>query len=288
VHLAVIMVASFFELWAASTLCFQSNYSCNNQTAWALACGCISFFICVIMTVLYCANPGMAESGNKFVALLLLLLWTAGVGVLTFNSPFTSLCSHANGYCGSWICFISSFYWCYSAFPQLRGAADSAASFGGMVLGPLFAASVVVMAQTSVGWNNSNMLWWALICSIVSAVFVLFLMLVGACKAFTKYIAIFLTLLWFAAICTLTYTYRDSNGGYTGPFTAAGNGFFGCWIAFFCSFLLVYTEFFGGSAFGASTIGGGSTSGHSSNLGGTHTVTTKTTTTRTTIHQTRV
>ncbi len=49
--------------------------------------------------------------------------------------------------------------------------------------------------------------------------------------------------MWFTGVAVLTYTYKDEAE--IGTFSAAGNGFFGTWAAFFISFILFYTSWAG-------------------------------------------
>jgi len=51
-YVAILLMASFYEMWAAGTLCdTMGSDNCKEEYAWALAVGVISFAICLIMTV---------------------------------------------------------------------------------------------------------------------------------------------------------------------------------------------------------------------------------------------
>lgn len=57
----------------------------------------------------------------------------------------------------------------------------------------------------------------------------------------------FLSLLWFTAVATLTYKYKDDTNG-LGAYSSAGNGFFAIWCAFFIAFVLAYTAWVEGTS----------------------------------------
>lgn len=264
-YVAIILLAGFFEMWAAGTICNNSGNSihdsCVDELAWAVACGAISTLICIIMTVLFCAAKGIAQQATPFVAGFLFLLWLCGVIWCTFSAPFTSACggSHgagnANGYFGTWIAFIASAMYLKEAIPQVKAFVDSNMA-GKALLFPIFVFSVVEFAQASNwcanatrGWYSRNTcgagLGWAIACGVISAFVALLLMFVKQLEQFAKYFYIFLTMLWFCAVATLTYTYRDNSNGNLGIFANANNGFFSIWICFFCSFILCYQAWMG-------------------------------------------
>ena len=143
-YIAIILLAGFFEMWAAGTIC--NNYSnsvhnyCVDELAWAVAVGAISTFVCIVMTILFCAAKGMAQTATPFVAVFLFIIWLAGVIWCTFDAPFMSACHSgatggANGYFGTWIAFIASAMYMKEGIPQVKAFADQH-SKGNFVLHP--------------------------------------------------------------------------------------------------------------------------------------------------------
>lgn len=255
VALVIIFFASVFEMWAAATLCHRLNdgySSCQDENAWAVAVGAISAIVCLVMGILFHFAPGIAGQANKFVAVFLFLLWIAGAGVVTFDAPFTTACSEfANGYFSSWVCFVVSFYYMYVSVPEISSAASKAPPTAGPILCACLLASFVVMIQSSIScsqtWGGcTNVMAWAVACSVISIVACV-LCLIPQVAPYIKFIAAFLTLLWFVGVATLTYTYESRDAANLGIFSSSGNGFFGTWIAFFSAILLCYIEAFGGS-----------------------------------------
>ena len=109
-YVAILMMASFFEMWAAGTICDNlGSDNCKDELAWALAVGVISFCICFIMTVTHsptfcigapelqthatarrqimmcCKKEQTISTAHPAISILMLGLWTAGVGVCTFD-----------------------------------------------------------------------------------------------------------------------------------------------------------------------------------------------------------
>jgi len=255
VALLIIFFASVFEMWAAATLCSRLNdgySSCQDEQAWAVAVGTISAFVCLVMGILFVFASGIAGQANKFVAVFLFVLWIFGTGVGTFDAPFHTACSEfANGYFSAWICFVLSFYYMYTSVPEIKEkVASNAPPAAGPVLCGCLLASLVVMVQSSVQCSDTyggctNVMAWAVACSVISIVACV-VMLIPQAAPFIKFIAIFLAVLWFVGVATLTFTYKGSDAASLGIFASSGNGFFGTWIAFFCAIILCYVEAAGG------------------------------------------
>jgi hypothetical protein len=60
-------------------------YSCTGTTAFALALGTVSMFVCL---VLIAVDDKLSDRAMRFVAVLLALWWIVGTGIVTFSSPF--------------------------------------------------------------------------------------------------------------------------------------------------------------------------------------------------------
>lgn len=113
--LAIIFITSLFEFAYAAKNCHSKN-SCENEDAFAVGVGVISFFFCLfqLMFVRLGAPAGIVCA--KPIGLMLVLLWSAGLGSNTSsNGPFQSPCHHANGFFASWLCWVASLQYCYSS-----------------------------------------------------------------------------------------------------------------------------------------------------------------------------
>jgi len=273
IYIAILMLSSLIEMWAAAAICDSLNNGwngCQKEWAWAVACGAISLFICIIMTILFCAAQGMANSANPFVAVLLFLLWGAGVGVCTFGIPFygagAMTGNRANGYFATWISFITSTMYMMKAVPQIANVAGKAksGSDADTVIWIIFFASVAEMWAAAYicdtwkwGSGCQDLPAWAVSCGAISAGITLIIIICGLLKCTVppiamKIISVILCLLWAAGVATLTFAYKtgwkkgSSVWGY-GLFGNVDNGYLGTWIAFFGSFVLMYISLAGGS-----------------------------------------
>ena len=238
------------------TMCDDAGNGCTGYLAWAVAVGAISLGIGIIMTILMLcgSTKGIADQATPFVAVLLFLLWAAGVAILTFKAPFTSACSYghyygsvgssANGYFASWVCFIAACMYLYATFPQVQQLVP--ADHGEHLLPGLLVTSCIVTAQAAYDGLGTDVRIWALCAGAISGVLVLMLLLITQLSAHMKYFALALALLWGCAVATLTFVYSGNND--MGIWASAGNGFFATWAAFFMSFVLCYTTWVGHDA----------------------------------------
>lgn len=275
-------------MWAAAAICDNLNTgwsACKDKYAWAVACGAISLFVCIVMTILFLCSAGNAQKANPFVAVFLFLLWGAGVGVCTFWLPFGTagggygigVGNYANGYFGTWISFITSVKYMVSAVPQVASAMDKGPKDSGSSLVIIiFFASVTEMWAAAVicdtyHWVNtgcSDLPAWGVSVGAISAIIcliVIVLPMVGVQSLSggmpMKIISVLLLVLWIVGAATLTFAYKSGGNsrnygawGY-GMFTSVGNGYLGTWVSLFASFVLCYVTLLGGSI-GAGGAGG--------------------------------
>eukprot|EP00656_Telonema_subtile_P005353 TRINITY_DN12431_c0_g1_i3.p1 TRINITY_DN12431_c0_g1~~TRINITY_DN12431_c0_g1_i3.p1 ORF type:complete len:337 (+),score=60.35 TRINITY_DN12431_c0_g1_i3:136-1146(+) len=105
-EVAIIGVASLVEMIAAAKYCDDHN-DCSKQNGYAVAVGVVSTFVCILFFSMHVLVPGSAliEMCRPVLNFSLLIWWTFGVGVLTFDKPFTTT---GNGYFASWIAFLTS------------------------------------------------------------------------------------------------------------------------------------------------------------------------------------
>eukprot|EP00316_Scyphosphaera_apsteinii_P013578 CAMPEP_0119312178 /NCGR_PEP_ID=MMETSP1333-20130426/25389_1 /TAXON_ID=418940 /ORGANISM="Scyphosphaera apsteinii, Strain RCC1455" /LENGTH=207 /DNA_ID=CAMNT_0007316759 /DNA_START=242 /DNA_END=865 /DNA_ORIENTATION=- len=70
--------------------------------AWSVALGISSSLIALL---LFFGLDRLRSPTRKFLAMLLVVLWAPGAGVLTFKEPFTTACGPANpnGYFAAWL-----------------------------------------------------------------------------------------------------------------------------------------------------------------------------------------
>eukprot|EP00298_Acanthocystis_sp_HF-20_P011195 c19277_g2_i4.p1 GENE.c19277_g2_i4~~c19277_g2_i4.p1 ORF type:complete len:127 (+),score=41.87 c19277_g2_i4:96-476(+) len=104
----VIFAASVIELTAAATLCDRSR-KCEDQLGWAVAVGAVSTLVTLIFLVL----SKFLNRVRMFIAILLVVVWIPGCGVLTFDRPFVIT---GNGYFSAWVAFFYSVYWFFVCF----------------------------------------------------------------------------------------------------------------------------------------------------------------------------
>ena len=243
----------------------------QDELAWAVAVGTISFLITLIMTIMLMCKKNI-DKAHPIVSLMMVVIWNAGVGVCTFDAPFkyacgtgaltwTSASGSANGYFATWIAFVAScrYYriliighvanddphhrYLATAIPEVSKMAHVHSH---ELIFLLLLASFTVMAQTITeapdSGNWTDMQIWAMVCSVVSA-FLGILMMLDAVRDYNKYISAVLAVLWMAAVATLTFTYANTSGNYNwGMYASMGNGFFGVWVCFFVSFVLAFSS----------------------------------------------
>lgn len=290
--LAAVTLGSFIEMWAAAAYCDQFNdsiHDCEDEWAWAVACGAISLIICIVLIICMKFKPDIVEGiVGQICYVLLFCLWTAGVAVCTFQKPFApgpqginwngsaqtgNYGVAGNGYFATWLAFVFSIVLVIVGVPPIAGLLEPV--FGSlddakkMMMGIFFASIVEMWHAARVcdnSWKCKGMLAWGVSAGAISAglilIFVILLKFVPAVKGFTKFFALFLCLWWLAAVCSLTMpsdTHCDWDDYYCkGLFLDASNGFFGCWVAMIFAIIFTCDEF-GVSPGGGGGGGGGET-----------------------------
>jgi len=254
VYVAVILMAGFYEMWSAGTICDNiGSDNCKDELAWALAAGVISTFLCLVVTIMLICGKSVS-SIHPPMAILMALLWTAAAAVCTFKAPFINACTNkvgtnlysgANGFFACWICFVAALRYVQLVIPALQGIGGPNDSLlGGILLGSFVLLAQAVWDGDENGFDNDRGKTYAWAVAVGAVSFFLGLcMLFKATAGYTKHIALFLSLWWFIAVATLTFTYKDNNK--LGVYAQASNGFFATWIAFFSAFALMYTTWLG-------------------------------------------
>jgi hypothetical protein len=108
----VITIGSAVALTASATLCDTRN-SCDDQYGWAVAVSAFSCLVCFLFFVL----SAFLHKFTQYFALVLLIAWIPGCGVLTFDLPFAAA---GNGYFSAWVCFFGSAYWTAKTFTERK------------------------------------------------------------------------------------------------------------------------------------------------------------------------
>jgi hypothetical protein len=290
-YIAVLIVGSLVEMWAACATCDKLNDldfadKCKKEYAFAVAVGCISLFICLVMSILFCVNAGTAQTASPIVAVVMFILWGLGIGVCTFSIPFMAAGgfgaggNSANGYFSTWICFITSCLYVQTV-PQVQQAAQKAGNSASTPVMVTFFAGICEMWAAAYACDNFNggyvsvscgkagcsydtctdLEGWGVAVGSISSIITLVIIIMGAMGKSVpdmagKICAALVFLLWAAGVATLTFDYRKKGekGDVYGLFTTAGNGYFGTWCAFFSSFVWAYMALFGGGGGGG---GGG-------------------------------
>eukprot|EP01062_Namystynia_karyoxenos_P014514 TRINITY_DN1521_c0_g2_i1.p1 TRINITY_DN1521_c0_g2~~TRINITY_DN1521_c0_g2_i1.p1 ORF type:complete len:619 (+),score=186.77 TRINITY_DN1521_c0_g2_i1:112-1968(+) len=237
-RLAVICIASAVVLIRTAILCDDTH--CKDYHGWALACGCVSFVLCLTLLLIKKFNACNVDSFMKWIALFLLLWWIAGCGCMTFERPYKIT---GNGYFGAWGALIFSWLLCIEHWPVLKTPLEAiAAAAGSIFVALLLLASAVVLVQTAVDCDEysdadycKNEVAWVLACSVVSLVVVIVVIIFAEKVAsFWKWIALFLFLWWCAGTGVATFDR---------PYEATGNGYFGCWAAVIAAAILCAQAF---------------------------------------------
>lgn len=97
----IVLLGTIIECIDALVECFKKD-NCKGEYGWAISVGIISAFLCLVFLVF---GKRMSPQVVKGFSILLLLLWSFGTGVLTFDKPFTTT---GNGYFGCWFAMIGS------------------------------------------------------------------------------------------------------------------------------------------------------------------------------------
>jgi len=246
VFIAVIMIASLVEMWAASATCDKLNNGfddCKDNYALAVALGCISLVICIVVSILFCVKPDLVQGiGQAIVAGVLFVVWGIGTACCTMDIPFVTAVGEnaANGYYATWTCFVASVMFIMTV-PQVKALADKGTQGESGAIVICFFASIAEMWQAAYFCDDfhsskysspylascgkgsdscSDLEGWGVTVGCVSAIFCLVFIILGAvgvkldgmCGGWLKKIlAIILFIWWIVGVATLTFSYISDD-----------------------------------------------------------------------------
>jgi len=264
---SVIFLASLVLLIDSSMLmdnCNQTRWGCGSEEPkinWAIACSCISLIICLLYLLGLRSVGGLVSVWTHYLAMFFLLWWTFGVGVLTFDNPYTVA---SNGYLSSWAAWCMSFYFCTQTVGAVGSAYSEALGSEGerFTVGILIMSSFVEVIAASVLCSKDNECKNEIAFSVAAGVIslVVCLLYLVTNEIFPLVTAgIFLFVWWTISTGVLTF-------GVHAPFLLVGNGYISTWVCFGASFYLCHLgmglgerlrTFNGGDGSGESGKGGG-------------------------------
>ena len=241
VSVVVLLCASLFELLSASLVCGQQHV-CAGLYAYAVAVGVVSTALTTPIALFYFAEPLVPRDLNDalpHLSLLLLAWWIPACFLLTFVTPFTTLC---NGYFATVCASVGSFQLCRAHVPLLESALQTLRAMGRSA--PPERTTLMMLAISSTAmWVQAALAAalyvdapatkaWAIIVGVVSSVLCSFYLLLEGLALHRLGFAMLLAGWWCQGIA-LSF----------GPnsFTATVNGYLSTWISTFLAFYLVRT-----------------------------------------------
>ncbi|CAK0909139.1 unnamed protein product [Prorocentrum cordatum] len=209
--------------------CWGSHHS--GWCSWAFVCSCISLVVCAFLCIVMAIGSGSkVEGALPHVAVFLLLWWTIGTGIMTFEHPFTAT---TNGYFGAWLAVVCSAVLCHDHAQSLQ---DFVGRFGehGRLLPLLFLASVTLLVQvlfdTFDDWEHKNLpVAWIVAAGTLSICLVM--MLTRSKEDIGRILMVVMLLLWAGGVGVLTFD---------APYLHTGNAYFACWCGLCVSALAVW------------------------------------------------
>lgn len=239
VALFVCLAASVVEFSTTADICNILDTCSEKKYAWALACGVISTFLCIVGLVLTRVMPGRPAAVDLVFAVLLTGLWVFGA---SFNTSAKGIFGGTgNGYFSTWTALLAAAYYAHLSLGHIRERIEQHARVDGPVL--VLVASIVEMASaadyytngdTSADNQHSDRTKWAIAVGAVSSFLCIIQLLLSylhlsVAETSGKALGLFLVALWAAG--------AGVNTSAKGPFPSTGNGYFSSWMAFATSIL---------------------------------------------------
>mmetsp|Transcript_14799 Transcript_14799/g.29036 ORF Transcript_14799/g.29036 Transcript_14799/m.29036 type:complete len:308 (+) Transcript_14799:15-938(+) len=224
----IVFIASLVELISAGKVCHDEG-KCNNEFAWAVTVGVLSLVLSSMHLVMARFMKDLLEKLEFYIAACLGTLWTVGVLILTFDSPFENT---GNGYFSCWLAFTSSQLLVYYTSPTIRDSMNNhlnEMSRSSSVLFLLFVSSCMNLVATSISCHRTacnSGIGFGVSVGVLSIVVCLLHFFVPSISDYTMYTSGTLTILWVSAAGVLTFGTA---------FTTPGNGYFSTWICMLSS-----------------------------------------------------
>lgn len=235
--LFVCLAASVVEFATTADKCtsedvYGQESSCtDHKIAWALACGVVSTFFCIIGLVLIKAAPNRPAFTDLFLSLILVGIWIFGAAFNTSTNGTYNLTG--NGYFSTWIALLGAAYYAHLSLGHLREHLERHVRFNGPIL--VLVASVVEFSVAAdyyaniEGAKDNSRAEWAIAVGCVSfflcALQLLFAYLhSGFVEVSGKILSLLLVAMWAAG--------AGVNTSVKGPFNQVSNGYFFSWFAF--------------------------------------------------------
>lgn len=229
----------WFQLFAASLVAMiQSSINCDeakdceDELAWAVAAGTVSFVTVLAMLIIVCVMD--KEDGQNifyYISAFLVIWWVAGVGVSTYkDGPFTKM---GNGYFSMWLALFSAAKLFEAVKPKEEGKSAGA---GTGYMAALFFTSVACMIAASIVCDDNNECKeyeaWAVAASATSAIITLALLIWGTFFADGSDSTFSLVMIICSAVLLAIWIVATYTMTFKRPFKMErGNGYFGAWLS---------------------------------------------------------
>jgi hypothetical protein len=221
-----------------TTISCASGKSCRGSHAVALAVGAISTLLISGSVFLKCFYSYRPRVVDLIMAIFLLLLWTAGLGVGTFYGPYGIVIgANANGYLSAWTAFFLSGYYVFffcSAHQQITAHKNRIINTTGLLLIStlfyLISSAIVCKRELCTSYVG-----YAIVVGAVGLIFAMLLFISRLLvKGLSKKIEVCLVGFLFLWITSGTVV-----GTFASPFNLLGNGYLTAWVSFFGTLALL-------------------------------------------------
>jgi len=250
-----ILVASVVLLADSSMLLNDCHIMCEEASlSWAIACSCISLIVSIVYLLGLRFTGGLMSVWAQFFAIFFLVWWTFGVGIITFDKPYTVA---SNGYLSSWVAWFMSFYFCIQTVSAVGNAYSKAVGSDNerFAIGVIIVGSIIELIAGSVLCAKApkceDKVAFSVAAGVVSFIVSILYLISG--EVFPLMPASIFMFIWWT-ISTGILTFGDKA-----PFYLVGNGYLSTWICFIASLYLFHVGFglreklgtFGGGAAGS-------------------------------------
>jgi len=234
-----ILVASVVLLVDSSMLLNNCHIKCDEASLnWAIACSCISLIVSIIYLLGLRFTAGLMSVWAQLFAIFFLVWWTLGVGIITFDKPYTVA---SNGYLSSWVAWFMSFYFCIQTVSAFGKAYSKAVGSDNerFAIGVIIIGSIIELIAGSVLCGKApkceDEVAFSVAAGVVSFIVCILYLISG--EVFPLMPASIFMFIWWT-ISTGILTFGDKA-----PFYLVGNGYLSTWICFIASLYLFHVGF---------------------------------------------